>query len=259
MRRTILAAVPLAVLALAAPAAADGGSKHATTYKARLAPVAAAPVASAAERGEEREDRIEGARGKAHLVDGRRRDEVALHVKGLTAGERYTWSVRQVAPAAEASNDGVEAGDEESVDGPEAGDDSEAGEAPADCAGETVAAFEYQPLVSRRHGHGKARARSRAFAAEEGATYVIAVTAADGTDVACGEFEAALTRKQAKAKRKAERRAAKRKAADKGGKHGDKHESDEEDEESDDEDLDEDEGGDEGDDADDDDATESDD
>ena len=66
MRRTILAAVPLAVLALAAPAAADGGGKHATTYRAELAPVVAGPVATPTRNEDEA---AKGVRGKAKLVD----------------------------------------------------------------------------------------------------------------------------------------------------------------------------------------------
>ena len=203
MRRTIFAAVPLTLLALAAPAAASGG-KHATTYKAKLAPIAAAPEVVASRHGE---DAAGSLRGKAKLVDGARRDKVQVHVRGLTAGESYSWSVREAAPTAESANG------------------EPAGEAGA-CAGEQVAAFEYSSLVARRHGQSKARARSKAFSAEDGAAYVIVVTAADGTDVACGEFEGRASRKQAKAQRKAERRAAERKSGKKGGKGDDDESSD---------------------------------
>jgi len=170
MRKTIWAAVPLALLALAAPAAAKDGA-HAVTYKARLAPVAVeAPAASASKhdkaekrRGDKRrgrDDRSEqaGVRGKAELVDGGRRDKVQVRVRGLVAGETYAWSVRKAAEGEDA------------------------------CAGEAVEAFEYAPLEARRRGHGKARARSLEFAAEDGAVYAIVVTDAEGADVACGEF-----------------------------------------------------------------------
>ena len=232
MLKRIFTVVPLAVLAMAAPAAAEG-DRHAKSYKAHLTPVVAAPVAEAAERDESGEEkrggkRAEGVRGKAHLVDGPRRDKVELHVRGLTGGESYSWSVRQVAPVAEAAGD--ETGGEDETD-PEketgAEDETDAEKetgaehepaAEAECGGEEVAAFSYEPLVARRHGHSKARARSKAFAAEEGATYVIVVTAADGTDVACGEFESKRSRKQAKA----ERKAAKKHAT----KHATKHAKD---------------------------------
>ena len=186
MRRTILAAVPLAVLALAAPAAGDGG-RHATTYKAELGPIAEGPVAMPTRHEDD------GVRGKAKLVDGPRRDKVQLHVRGLTAGESYSWSLRQ-----------------------------SSGDAGA-CTGEAVDAFAYEPLDARRRGHARDRARSRAFTAEEGASYAVVVTAADGTDVACGEF--------ASQRSKADRKAAKGKHGKTEGKrHDDQDEYEDEDE-----------------------------
>ena len=179
MRRTIFAAVPLAVLALAAPAAAHG-DRHATTYKANVVAVEAAPTddATAARHGHSGDA---GIRGQAKLVDGSRRDKVQLHVKGLQAGESYTWSVR-----------------------------SATGEDDA-CAGEAVDAFTYDALTARRHGHSKARSRSTGFTAEDGTSYAVVVTDAAGADVACGEFlQRKADRRAAKAKRKAERRADKR-------------------------------------------------
>jgi hypothetical protein len=169
VRKSIFAAVPLAVLALAAPAAAHGG--HATTYKAKLVAVEAASAGATASGA--------GVRGQARLVDGTRRDKVQLHVKGLAAGESYTWSVRSASGDADA------------------------------CSGEAVDAFEGGTLTARRHGNSGARARSDSFAAEDGASYAVVLTSADGTDVACGEFKT-------KSQRKAERRAAK-KAHGKGG------------------------------------------
>jgi hypothetical protein len=49
-------------------------------------------------------------------------------------------------------------------------------------------AFEYASFDGRRRGGGKVRARSREFAAEDGAVYAIVVTDAEGADVACGAF-----------------------------------------------------------------------
>ena len=77
MKKTILAAVLLAMLALASPAAAHG-SKHPTTLKAKFAPSADSTV-----------------RGDASLVDGKRRDRFRLRVKGLAAGATYTWTLRK--------------------------------------------------------------------------------------------------------------------------------------------------------------------
>jgi hypothetical protein len=179
VRRTIFAAVPLAVLALAAPAAAKGG--HATTYNAKVQAVAAAAPATAAKHGPKA--RATGVRGQAKLVDGRR-DKVQLQVKGLEAGATYTWSVR----SASGSDDA--------------------------CAGDAVDAFEYNDLTARRRGNSKARARSRTFAAEDGTSYAVVITDAAGNDVACGAF---LSKADRKAKRQAERKAKGKHAGDQQG------------------------------------------
>ena len=183
MRRTIFAAVPLAVLALAAPAAAKGG--HATTYKAKVQAVASAAPATAAKHGANSKSKSHqtGVRGQAKLVDGRR-DKVQLQVKGLEAGATYTWSVRSATGADDA------------------------------CAGEAVDAFEYNDLTARRHGNSKVRARSRTFAAEDGTSYAVVITDADGNDVACGAF---LSNADRKAKRQAERNAKGKHAGDQQG------------------------------------------
>jgi hypothetical protein len=149
MKKTILAAVPLALLALAVPSAAQ--AKRATTYKAKLAPTAESAI-----------------RGTAKLVDGKRRDKVQLHVKGLAAGAGYTWTLR-TAPA---------------------GGDA--------CTGEDVASFSYSALQGRRSGHAKGRARGRAFTGGS-AAYAVVVSDGAGEDVACFELKS-------KAQRKADRK-----------------------------------------------------
>jgi hypothetical protein len=151
MRRTLLAALPLALLVLAAPAAAKDGRKH-TTYRAAIAPVAAEePTASPSRRGHV-EARGAEVRGKAVLVDGRKRDRVKLRVRGLDRGTAYTWEVRQ-----------------------------------GGCAGEAVGGFRYRALKVRRGG-AKGRGVSRSFTAAAGASYALVVSGPDGA-VACGEFE----------------------------------------------------------------------
>ena len=151
MKKTILAAVPLALLALAVPSAAQ--AKRAVTYKAKLAPSAESAV-----------------RGKAQLVDGKRRDKVRLRVKGLGAGATYGWALRK-APA---------------------GGDA--------CTGDEVGSFTYAALHGRRGGSAKARARGKAFAGGDG-VYAVVVTDAAGEDVACLALKS-------KAQRKAERKRA---------------------------------------------------
>jgi hypothetical protein len=171
MRKAIYAALPLALLALAAPAAAkDGGNGkhygHKTRYRATLAPVQVeAPAAEAARRGGRKDDARghrrkrgdDGVRGKAELVDGRKKDRVKVRVRGLEPGGDYTWEVRS------ASGDSA-------------------------CGGEAVDGFRYRELRIRRHGGGRSRGVSRSFTAEDGVSYALVVAGADG-DVACGEFE----------------------------------------------------------------------
>lgn len=81
MTKTILLALPLAALALAAPAAADGG-KHKSRYHGALS---GADV-----------------QGKAKLFDGKRRDKVSVRLRGLTAGGAYAWELRQAAAGGDA-------------------------------------------------------------------------------------------------------------------------------------------------------------
>jgi hypothetical protein len=157
MKKTILAAVLLAVLALAAPAAAGTGN-HATTYKAKVASATDSSV-----------------RGKASLVDGKRRDKVQLHIKGLAAGATYTWAVREAAGAGDA------------------------------CAGAAVAALGSAELRARRKGAAKARLRARGFAAADGASYAVVITDAAGRDVACGELLRKADRKAVRNKKGSKR------------------------------------------------------
>lgn len=125
-------------LLLAAPAAAhEKHEKRAKVSKARLA---------ATDDGE--------ARGRAHLVDGKRRDKVSLHMKGLEPGETYRWEVRE-----------------------------------GECDDEAAAASEgwtYRELKVRPSGNANAKGRSKTFRGDENS---VAVMREDGTVVACGDFE----------------------------------------------------------------------
>jgi hypothetical protein len=158
MRKTVLAALPLTLLALAVPATAAQARGKATSYRATIAPLAAAPSgdgasASKRRRHESASRRAPGVRGQARLTDGARRDRLRIKVRGLDRGAKYTWSLRVATGGADA------------------------------CAGEVVDAFSYGTL---RRGHDSDR--SRDFAVEPGAAYAVVVTDAEGTDVACGEF-----------------------------------------------------------------------
>jgi hypothetical protein len=142
MKKTILAAVPFAILALAVPSAAE--AKRAVTYKAKLAPTAGSSV-----------------RGKASLVDGKRRDKLQLRVKGLEAGATYTWSLRWAATAGDA------------------------------CTGEAVGSFAYSSLEGRRVN---VRSRARGFSGGSG-RYAVVIADAEGEAVACLELKSEAQRK----------------------------------------------------------------
>jgi hypothetical protein len=140
MRRTLI--VCAGALLFAAPAAAhEKHGKHAKVSKAHL---------EATEDGSE-------ARGRAHLLDGRRRDKVSIHLKGLEAGETYLWEVREGA-----------------------------------CDDEDAAASEgwtYRELTAGDSGNANAKGRSEDFSADRDDDVSVAVTLEDGTVVACGDFE----------------------------------------------------------------------
>jgi hypothetical protein len=145
-----------AALLLAAPASA--GEKRAKVSKAHLEATEAATAAG-----------IPDARGRAHLVDGRKRDKVSLHMKGLTPGATYLWHVHQATGE---------------------GDPCAAGSAVANPA--PYPGFEYRKLTARKSGNANSKGRSSTFpvAAEDtGGDYYVNVHLQDGTVVACGVLE----------------------------------------------------------------------
>ena len=95
------------------------------------------------------------ARGRAHLVDGRKHDKVSLHMKGLEPGKTYVWQVRE----------------------------GSCGEEGAASEGWT-----YRDLKVRPSGNANAKARSSEFSAGHD-DYAVEVRDEAGTVVACGEFE----------------------------------------------------------------------
>jgi hypothetical protein len=145
MRRTLI--VCAGALLLAAPAAAHEkhSHKHAKVSKAQL----------------EAADAASDVRGRAHLVDGRKRDKVSLHVKGLEPGlepgTKYLWEVR-----------------EGTCD---------------DAAATASEGWTYRDLKVRPSGNANAKGRSETFSADRDDDVSVAVTLEDGTEVACGDFE----------------------------------------------------------------------
>jgi hypothetical protein len=153
--KTALIAGAAALLLAAAPASAHK-PKHAKVSTAKLEATAAATAAG-----------IPDARGRAQLVDGRKRDKVSLHMKGLAPGETYLWHVHQAT-----------------------------GEGDPCAAGSTVAnpapypGWTYRELTARESGNASSKGRSTTFPSEDGeGDFYVNVHLEDGTVVACGVLE----------------------------------------------------------------------
>ena len=154
MRRTLI--LGAAVLLLAAPASAH--EKRAKVSKAKLTATEAATTAG-----------IPDARGRAHLVDGRKNDKVSLHMKGLAPGETYLWHVHQAT-----------------------------GEGDPCAAGSTVGnptpypGWTYRELTAGESGNANSKGRSTTFPVadeESEGDFYVNVHLEDGTVIACGVLE----------------------------------------------------------------------
>ena len=153
MRRTAILATA-GTLAFAGVAGAHGDNHGAKVYRATLVKTTAADTAQ-----------LPGVIGKAQLVDGKKRNKISIHLRGLKAGETYGWHVHKAASA---------------TDDP--------------CAPTTptvvVAPYgdwTYGALTANEDGNASARATSATFdsRADKGPFYVD-VHLADGTVIACG-------------------------------------------------------------------------
>jgi hypothetical protein len=151
----IVATVGALVFAGVATAHSDHqGSKGAKVYRAKLIKTAAADTAQ-----------LLDVTGKAQLVDGKKRNKISIHVRGLTPGAAYTWHIHK---AANATDDPC-APPAPVVDGSPYGD------------------WVYGALTANEAGNASAKAKSATFdsRADPGPFYVD-VHQADGTMVACG-------------------------------------------------------------------------
>jgi hypothetical protein len=157
MRRTLILCA--GALLIAAPASADHkNGKHAKVSRAQIAANEAATAAG-----------IPDARGRAHLVDGRKNNHVKLHMKGLAPGETYLWHVHQ----ATAEGDPCAAGSTVGNPTPYPG-------------------WTYRTLTARDSGNANSKGRSNSFpVAEEESEgdYYVNVHLEDGTVIACGVLE----------------------------------------------------------------------
>jgi hypothetical protein len=158
MRTPVLLGAVLAVALVAPAAAAPGDGKRAKVYRAQLEANEAATAAG-----------VPDARGRAQLKDGRKRDKVSLHMKGLEPGETYLWHVHQ----ATAEGDPCAAGSTVGNPAPYPG-------------------FTYRELTARPSGNASSKGKSTTFpvaSADTGEDYYVNVHLQDGTVIACGVLE----------------------------------------------------------------------
>jgi hypothetical protein len=130
------------------------GAKGAKVYRATLVKTAAADTAQ-----------LPNVKGKAQLVDGKKRNKISIHVRGLTPGQTYKWHIHK---AANATDDPC-APSAPVVDGTPYGD------------------WLYGALTANEAGNASAKGTSATFdsRADKGPFYVD-VHLADDTVIACG-------------------------------------------------------------------------
>jgi hypothetical protein len=154
-RITVAVVASIAAISIAAPATAD----KARPYKASL--TAVNPAATTAG--------VADVRGKAQLVDGKKRNKVSLHMRNLAAGTMYLWHVHEGSCAA---------------------------------TGAPVPGWTYRTqvgpngtLMAKKSGNANTRGRSATFDADPAKSYSVNVHVATptnglpaGTIIACGDL-----------------------------------------------------------------------
>jgi hypothetical protein len=115
----------MAIALIAIPGTALAAGKGAKVYRAKLAPVAADATVPT---------------GRAHLVDGKRNNNLTIHAKGLTAGLSYLWHMHSFDPNATPNPC-----------------------APGATPGPIVPDFAYAPLVPNSAGNAHAKSKSPTF------------------------------------------------------------------------------------------------
>jgi hypothetical protein len=129
-------------------------SKSAKVFRATLVKTAAADTAQ-----------LPNVTGKAQLVDGKKKNKISIHVRGLKPGETYPWHIHKAKNAT----------DDPCAPNSPAADPTPYGD------------WQYGALVANADGNASAKGTSKTFdsRADTGPFYVN-VHLADGTVIACG-------------------------------------------------------------------------
>lgn len=157
-RLTSAIVATVGALAFAGVATAHGDHHGAKVYRAKLVKTAAADTAQ-----------LPNVTGKAQLVDGKKRNKISIHVRGLKPGETYGWHIHKAANAT---------------------DDPCAPPAPV-VNGTPYGDWVYGALTANEAGNASAKGTSATFdsRADKGPFYVD-VHLTDGTVIACGVLKA---------------------------------------------------------------------
>jgi hypothetical protein len=167
------AVATVAALALAGVAAADHAG--ARTYRATLAKTTAADAAQ-----------LPDVHGKAQLVDGKKRNKISIHVRGLKPGETYPWHIHKA---------------KNSTDDPCAPNSPAADPTPY---GDWNYHADTRPLKANDAGVANAKGTSATFdSRNDPGPYYVNVHLPDGTVIACGVLKAKAKQAHAKSKHKA--------------------------------------------------------
>jgi hypothetical protein len=113
---------------------------------------------------------IPDVRGRAQLVDGRKRNKVSIHVRGLAAGQTYLWHVHQATAAGDPCAAGSTVGNPTPYPG-----------------------WTYRALTAGAAGNANSKGTSSTFPVaapqDTGQAYYVNVHLLDGTVIACGVLE----------------------------------------------------------------------
>jgi hypothetical protein len=163
MTPRLASAIVATVGALAFAGVATAHSDHhdakgAKVYRANLVKTAAADTAQ-----------LPNVKGKAQLVDGKKRNKISIHVRGLKPGETYGWQIHKAANAT---------------------DDPCAPTSPV-IVSAPYGDWAYGALVANEAGNASAKGKSATFSSRtDTGPFYVEVHLADNTVIACGVLKA---------------------------------------------------------------------